>query len=61
MGWAAGIVWGIIGAAVTLIGAHTMAHALLVGNGGSGSNPRSPIGTLHLYHCSSHDFGGSAK
>ena len=61
MGWAAGTVWGIIGAAVTPVGALTMAHALLVGHRGSGSNPRSPIGTLCSNHCSSRDFGGSAK
>ena len=45
-------------------GVHTMAHAMLVGQRGSGSNLRSlpPHWRPPLYWChsSSHDFGGSA-
>ena len=31
------------------VGTQTMAQALLIGHRGSGSNPRSPIGTLYWY------------
>ena len=42
--------WGILGAAMMLLGTHTMAQAVLVGHTVVGAilGPHQPIGTLHL-------------
>ena len=66
VGWAVGIGWGILGTAMTPVGAHTMDHALLVGHVAMMQyiviiSIYHPIGTLHWCHCSSRDFGGLAK
>ena len=50
--------WGILGAAMTLVGTHTMAHALLVGHTAVRAilDPHHLIGILHWCNCYSHDW-----
>ena len=54
----------MFGAAMTSIGAHTLAHATLVGHRSVQSAVGAVLGPRYLIsvlHCSSHDFEGSAK
>ena len=70
-GMGGGVGWGGVGGGKNLrLGhptssheAHTVANHTPVGHIVSGSKSRSPlkIGALHECHCTSCDFGGSAK